>query len=151
KSIELLGTYLVYERSLVSSQGEGEPIPVAEISASSFRLTGARPLLGRPLVDSDERPDAPPVAVIGYDVWQSRFAADTAVVGRVVRLGAEQMTIVGVMPRGYAFPISQDVWVPLRIDLRRYAPREGPSFAGIFGRLAPGFTFDQARAELASI
>jgi predicted permease len=61
------------------------------------------------------------------------------------------VTIVGVMPRGYAFPVSQDLWVPLRVDLRRYAPREGPSFALAFGRLAPGATFDQASAEVASI
>jgi predicted permease len=151
KSIELLGTYLTYERNLIAGTGQGDPVPVAEISASAFRLTGVRPLLGRPLTDADERPDAPPVAVIGFDVWQSRFSSDSGVVGRVVRLGSAPTTIVGVMPKGYAFPISQDLWIPLHMNLERYRPREGPTFAQVFGRLAPGVTFDQARAEVASI
>ena len=151
KSIELLGTYLTYERNLIAGNGEGDPVPVAEISASAFRLTGVAPLLGRPLTAADERADAPAVAVIGFDVWQSRFFADSSIIGRVVRLGAVQTTIVGVMPKGYAFPISQDLWVPLRVDLERYLPREGPALAQVFGRLAPGVTFEQARAELAGI
>ena len=59
---------------------------------------GERPLLGRTLVDGDERPGAPRVVVIGHDVWETRFGSATDVVGRVVRIDRETVTVVGVMP-----------------------------------------------------
>ena len=63
------------------------------------------PLLGRTLLDEDERPGAPPVLVIAYEQWQRQFNADARILGRTVRLGDTPHTIVGVMPEGFAFPI----------------------------------------------
>ena len=123
---------------------------IAEITASAFQLTLVPPLLGRSLVDADERAGAQPVAVIGYDVWQSRFAGDPRVVGRTVRLGPQPTIVVGVMPEGFAFPVAHSLWVPLRLNPLDYQRRQGPQI-GIFGRLAPGATLAQAQAELTTI
>jgi predicted permease len=101
-------------------------------------------------MEADERPDAPPVAVIGHDVWQRRFGGDPGVVGRTVRLGGAPATVVGVMPAGYGFPVAHTVWVPLRLDALDHARGEGPSLR-LFGRLAPGVTLDRAQAELATL
>src|SRR5690606_24118402 len=93
---------------------------------------------------------APPVVVIGHDVWQRRFAGDPGVVGRVVRLGREQATIVGVMPRGFGFPVAHTAWTPFRLNALDYERGAGPSVR-VFGRLAPGVSLDEAQAELTAL
>ena len=88
--------------------------------------------------------------VIGYDEWQRQFNADPGVLGRVVRLDETQHTIVGVMPQGFGFPISHSYWVPLRpTEFDRSAAAR--TSVNVFGRLADGFTLEDARAELATI
>lgn len=80
-SVADLGAYRLLRRSLITGEGDGEPISVAEISASGFRVARTPPLMGRTLDATDERPGAPPVAVVGYHVWQTRLGGDPTVVG----------------------------------------------------------------------
>jgi predicted permease len=101
-------------------------------------------------VNADEQPGAAPVVVLGYDVWRSRFNEDSSVVGRLVRVGSTQRTVVGVMPEGFAFPVNYAMWVPLRVDPADSEWGGGPSMY-VFGRLAPGATLEGARAELATL
>ena len=148
RSVVDLGAFLTIQRNLVSKTGQGEPIKIAEMTASGFRLTRVPPLLGRTLIDADERFGAPRVVVIGYDVWQSQFAGDQAIVGREIRIGRDAHTIVGVMPRGFRFPINHQYWIPLRFDPRvPVAPGTGPNL-DVFGRLARGVSKEAAQAEL---
>src|SRR5690606_25152627 len=95
------GAFRDDERNLVIGDAAGEPVAVAEITASAFDVARVPPLLGRTLVAADERPGAPAVAVIGHALWRTRFGADPNVVGRSVRLGGTPTTIVGVMPEGF--------------------------------------------------
>ena len=151
RSVVDVGAFRSVQRNLIAPSGEGAPITLAEMTASGFRVARVAPHLGRTLLDADEHPDAPPVVVIGYDVWQSRFQADPSVVGRTMRLGHALHTIVGVMPKGYAFPVSHHYWVPLRVPVaERVKPGMGPSLYA-FGRLAPGATDVAAQSELAVI
>jgi predicted permease len=147
RSVEDLGAYRLAQRNLITSDGDSRPVEVAEISASAFRVAPARPLLGRTLSEADERPDAPAVAVIGHDVWQVRFGGDPNVVGRTVQLGRTPTTVVGVMPEEYAFPVSQSLWIPLRVSPVDHPRGGGPGLA-LFGRLAPGASLAEAQAEL---
>jgi len=126
-----------------------EWVRVAEITASGFRLARVPPLLGRWIAEADEHVTAAPVVVIGYDVWQSRFAADRAVVGQTVRLGETLHTVVGVMPEGFAFPVNHRYWIPLRSDPSG-SLKPAPQGA-VFARLAPGVSLDGAQAELTTI
>lgn len=146
-SVVDLGAFRMLPRNLASGEGYGEPVEVAEIGASAFRVARVPPLLGRTLDAADEQPGAAPVAVLGYDVWQARLGGDSSAVGQTVRLGNTVTTVVGIMPKGFAFPVSQNLWVPLRLDHAGYQPLQGPSIQ-VFGRLAPGVTLAQAQAEL---
>jgi putative ABC transport system permease protein len=148
--VEEVGAFRMVERNLAAGAGEGEPVVVAEISASAFRIIRTPPLLGRALVEADERAGAPPVVVIGHDEWRTRFGGDPGVVGRTVRLGSTRATVAGVMPEGFGFPVSQSFWVPLRLDAADHPRGAGPEIH-VFGRLAPGATMDQARTELATL
>jgi putative ABC transport system permease protein len=149
-SVEELGAFRTLARNLTVEGRGGEAIEVAEISASAFRLARTPPLLGRFLDASDELAAAPPVTVIGYDLWQRRFGGDPKAVGQTVRLGREASTVVGVMPPGFRFPVSNELWVPLRVNALEHGPGEGPGIR-VFGRLAPGFTIREAQAELTAL
>ena len=149
QSVEDLGGFQTIERRVIVDGRPAEWVRVAEISASGFRLARVQPLLGRWIADADEHVAAAPVVVIGYDVWQSRFASDRAVIGHTVRLGEIIHTVVGVMPEGFAFPVNHRYWIPLRADpLGSLKPApEGV----VFARLASGVSLDGAQAELTTV
>ncbi|HEU4630546.1 MAG TPA: ABC transporter permease [Gemmatimonadaceae bacterium] len=149
-SVTDFGAWEDVTRNLTGRDGEPRPVQVAAITASGFRVAATPPLLGRTLVPADERPGAPPVVVLGHDVWQARFAGDSAIVGQSVRLGDAYATVVGVMPDGFAFPVAHDAWMPFRPDVPDAAPLGGPAIT-IFGRLAPGATLDEAQGELTAL
>jgi hypothetical protein len=150
RTVREIGAAQILERNLSVDNGPGEPAEVAEISASAFPLTRVPPLLGRTLIESDEQAGAPLVAVIGYNLWQSRFAGDPKVVGRTVRVGRAQATVVGVMPEGFGFPVAQELWLPLRLNVLEHERGQGPALQ-VFGRLAPGATLEEAQVELAAL
>lgn len=150
QSVEDLAAFRTVTRNLMITEGTAEPVAAAEMSAAAFRAVRVPPALGRTLLESDEAVDAPLVAVIGHDLWQTRFSGDSAVIGRTVRLAGALSTIVGVMPRGFAFPRAQELWVPLRVDVSHYDRRQGVPIR-IVGRLAPGASLEQARAELVNL
>jgi predicted permease len=122
---------------------------IARMHAAGFRVAGVPPLLGRPLLDDDERTGAPPVVVIAEEEWRRWFDADPEVIGRTAVIGGEPHTVVGVMPAGFRFPVSHRYWVPLHRDPNA-TPGTGPTL-NVFGRLAPGATRAAAQAELATI
>lgn len=147
ESVEDLSAFRTLQRNLFTVEGRGEPVEVAEISASAFRVARVRPQLGRFLVESDELASAPPVIVLGHDVWRTHFGGDRAVIGRTVRLGSTRATVVGVMPKEFAYPIAHEVWTPLRLNVPSY-PRLGGPEIRVLGRLADGVTLDEAQSEL---
>jgi predicted permease len=149
-SVRELGAWRSDRRNLVREDGSTELVRVAEMSAAGFRVARVPALIGRTLVDSDERAGGPAVVVIGYDEWQRRFDGDPGVAGRTVRLGSAVHTIVGVMPEAFRFPVYDRFWIPLRMNPSDYSPGSGPAIE-IFGRLADGVTLKQAQAELTTI
>src|SRR5688572_5684564 len=84
RSVQDMGAFRVVRRNLVTNDGVGTPVEIAEISASAFRVTRVPPLIGRTLSDADEAAGAAPVVVIGEALWRARFAADPNVIGRTV-------------------------------------------------------------------
>ncbi len=150
RSVTDLGAFRDVTLNLITQGGDARPVPAAEITASGFRIASEAPLLGRALIADDERAGAPPVVVLGHDVWKTRFAGDAGVLGRSVQLGEGFATVVGVMPEGFEFPVAHDLWMPLRLDVGGELPRSGPGL-NVFGRLAPGASLEDAQAELAAI
>ena len=149
-SMDVVGAFRMAEVNFILADSTGGEIFLAEMTASAFRAAGVAPLLGRSVVESDERMGSARVVVISHNLWQRRFQADPAILGRVVRLGEVEHTIVGVMPKGFAFPVAQDAWTPLRLNPSNSAPGTGPALV-IFGRLAPGMTREVAQSELTAI
>lgn len=159
QTIEDVGAYRLIRRNVAAAGLPPEPVRVAEISAAAFTLARVPPLLGRYLTRDDERDNAAPVIVIREDEWQRRFAGDPHVLGRTLKVGDTEPTIVGVMPKSFGFPVNERYWIPLRLtsaDLKTaQAPSNMPFKAMppgglyVFGRLAEGADLGSAQAELA--
>jgi hypothetical protein len=128
------------------------------VSSNYFDVLGVRPAIGRPFTWAEERANAN-VAIVSDAVWRSRFNADRAIVGRVVRLSGTPFTIVGVMPAGFehvggtyrSFPQGQtvDVWWPMPLD-QAFGDRYS-HYVNAVARLAPGVTPQQASSDLSAI
>jgi putative ABC transport system permease protein len=148
-SFQDVAAFTTVQRNLLIPETPVELVRVVRMTASGFGIARTSPLMGRPLLDEDDRSNAR-VLVIGYDEWQYRFAADPAVVGRFVRLGNEDYTVVGVMPKGFRFPVDDGYWLPLAFE-----PAERERSAAIpvtiVGRLAEGATIQSAEAEMATV
>ncbi|HEX2094927.1 MAG TPA: ABC transporter permease, partial [Longimicrobiaceae bacterium] len=150
RSVRQLSAFRDSHRYLRVPGGTTGGVRVAEMTASGFDVARVPPLLGRPLLASDEAEGAPAVLVIGHDEWRRDFGADRGIVGREVRLDGTPYTVVGVMPEGFRFPYNHGYWTRLRSDPALHGPGQGPRVT-IFGRLASGVPRAAAEAELRSV
>ncbi len=121
----------------------------SRITTNLFDVLGQPPLLGRTFVEGEDRRDADPVVIIGYDIWTNRFARDPNVIGRILKINGSPATIVGIMPDGMKFPDNSELWVPF-IPTDAQMTRELRPL-NVFGRLAPGVTKEQAATEIDGI
>jgi predicted permease len=132
------------------------------VSGNFFSVLGVRATLGRPLMPEDDRPDAPPVAVVSFGYWRSRLGGEEAVVGRGVDIDGIAMTLVGVMPQGFFGERierdSADFWMPLSLrpkltltvmpQVKSLLTNPNAYWLGMIGRLKPGVSRTQANAEI---
>jgi putative ABC transport system permease protein len=149
-TFKALGAAHLESLNLVDADGRALPVRGSTITASAFDIVRVAPLMGRRLVQADERPGAADVIVLAYDLWQSHFGGDPAVVGRTIRLNGVPHEVVGIMPDGFLFPYRDHFWVPLRWNPLDYDWGQGPSVL-VFGRLADGVSVRGADAELGAI
>jgi putative ABC transport system permease protein len=147
RAIRELSAFRTVTPNLIMPGVQPGSVRVASMTASGFGVARVRPLMGRYFTEDDEREGAPPVIVIGESVWRNRFASDPAILGRSIQLGATMHSIIGVMPKGFAFPVNHQFWTPLRARGIAPEPLAGPEVL-IFGRLAPAATFEMAQAEM---
>ncbi len=151
-----------YGGALLNLTAAGQPNALygARVSANLLPLLGVPPLKGRYFVPAEDQPGRDQVIVLSYDLWQRHFAADPAIVGRTIRLtgaNTEDYTVVGVMPRGFNFPLGipsavnmptrrMAYWIPFGVDPLRQS-RDGMRCL-VVGRLKPGVSPAQAQADL---
>jgi predicted permease len=125
-------------------------IVVGDVTPSLFPMLQASPAIGRLFVDGDDRPGAPPVAILSYALWQRAFGGRADVVSQSVRFDSTTYAIVGVMPASFAFPDHEvAAWLPMYVPPVTQPDRKGwriSAFQAI-GRLRPGVTAEQATAE----
>ena len=121
----------------------------ARVSVNFFRVFGVQPQLGRVFTTEEETTGNDRVIVLSDAYWQRRFAADPTIVGRQLSLNGSQYTVVGVMPRRFAYPPDAEVWAPFAPDSQ--AMHRGSRFVRGVGRLAPGATIEKGAGELNAI
>jgi putative ABC transport system permease protein len=134
--------------------GLGEPreVRAGVVGGSYFDVMGLRPVLGRLLGPSDDGPNAAGAAVLTYRFWTTVLKGDPSVIGKTVRLGDRTATIVGVLEPSVPYPadteiIANVVTSPHHLSATMVTGRVH-RMTELFGRLAPGVTVEQARADL---
>jgi predicted permease len=145
------------DQRIMGTGDAAEALGVGLVSASFWSFFDVRPQLGRFFTaDEDRVPFGSPVAVIGYAYWKSRLASDSAVLGRQLRIGGKQYTIVGVTPNGFngVWPRTAMAYVPITsaaedmFGTDRYYLEHNASWLEMIARLKPGVTTETANAEL---
>ena len=149
-SFEELAGFYTGTANVAGDDAQPERYEGAFLSANAFEVLRARPELGRTFQPGEDSPAAPAVVILGHDLWRNRFRGDPEILGRAVRINGEAMTVVGVMPEGFRFPILQDLWLPLRLDTATLKRGEGLTLE-VYGRLRPSATLESARTELQGI
>jgi len=125
----------------------------AQVEANFLPTLGIQPLAGRNFTRDEDRPNAPPVALLSYGFWKSRFGGDRTVVGKTIPLDGRSATILGILPQQFEMPTLEhaDVLVPQALDeSAQQRPNTGPVLYSI-ARLKPGVTPAQAAAALAPL
>ena len=158
-SFEQISAYTFTNLNL-SGTGEPARLSAVRFSANLLPLVGATPMLGRAFLPEEDKEGANRVVILSHALWKSRFGSDAGIVGRSLTLDNKSYTVVGVMSSTFQFPVGFgylgkvlndpiDLYVPLAATSRE-ATRGNYSFFAL-GRLKPGVTIDQARAEMTTI
>jgi putative ABC transport system permease protein len=142
-----------------------ERVRVANVHATMFSILRVKPMIGRTFTAAEDQANGPRVVMLGHGLWQRRYGADPAIVGRQVRIGGQAFTVVGIMPEEFRLPLDfgaagrTEAWFPMQIDPSQQTSAPGPEFPkgganhGFYAvaRLAPGATVEIANAQLRSV
>jgi putative ABC transport system permease protein len=156
KSFSMMAGYLTGSTINVTYKNTPQRYTGGYVSEDFFKIVGVSPVLGRDFTAEDNKAGAEKVAILGDEIWRRDFNADPNIIGQGIRINGKAATIIGVMPRGFKFPFSEELWTPLynefpptsRGDLRLGANNNAPA---VLGRLKPGVTPDQVNAEFIAL
>ena len=127
-----------------------ERLTCAGVESTFLPTLGVGPMLGRNFSADEDRPDAPAVVLISYDLWRSHYGHDPAIVGRTVSLDGRPARVLGVLPKEFEFPTLEhvDIIRPQQLDEAAERKAQPGALMMAFARLKPGVTIEQASAAL---
>ncbi|PYK29221.1 MAG: permease [Verrucomicrobia bacterium] len=156
KSFSMMAGYLSGSTINLTYKNNPQRYTGGYVTEDMFKIVGVAPVLGRDFSAEDNKAGAEKVTILGDEIWRRDFGADPNIIGQSVRVNGKPATIIGVMPPGFKFPFSDELWTPL---YNQYPPvPRGQLLIGarnpapaVLGRLKPGVTLDQANAEMIAI
>jgi len=154
-TVSAFGDFSTVDFTLIGFGGEPRVVTAGVVNGSFFEVMGLRPALGRLIDAGDDGPKAAPVAVLTHRYWTTVLHSDPTVVGKVIRLGPGNATVVGVLEPSVPYPaetqvIANVVTSPHHLGATMQEER-WHRMTELFGRLAPGATLEGARAELKAV
>jgi putative ABC transport system permease protein len=149
RSFDRLGAYS-YDG--VNFTGDAAPQKIQDflVTPNFFSTLGVQPHLGRDFLAEEGEPGKNQELILSYGLWERRYAADPKILGKVVKVDGKPFTIVGVMGKGFDFPISAEAWLPLAFDAKQRVERDNRSLWAI-GHLRDGVSIEQVDAEMLTI
>jgi putative ABC transport system permease protein len=124
--------------------GVSERVPAQRVSPEFFEALGVRPVLGRGFLKEEGEAGSGSRVVLSHAAWQRIFDKDPQIVGREVLVDGKSSTVVGIAPRGFAFPEGAEVWMPLPLPTSAAAPRDQRHLSAV-GLLKEGRSLSDAR------
>ncbi len=131
----------------LTGQGSPQLLIGYAVSANYLRILGVPPQLGRLYTDQEDAPNGPKVALLSDRLWRTTFHADPNIVNKAITLDGSAYTVLGVMPRGFDYPATVEIWTPSAMAVSAYDDFNNP-YVRILGRLRPGITLAQAQKTL---
>ena len=140
-----------YGGDLTTVTGAREPVRAQTfwVSGDFFNVLGVKPVVGRTFALEESKPGGTPVAVVSYGFWQRLLGGKSDLAGTTLRLMDKNVTVVGVMPAGFAFPQDAEVWIPRELFLQETS-RSAHNWS-VVARLGRGIKTEQANAEVSAI
>ncbi len=153
KTTKTIKSGSTYEQGPVNLIGTGwaERISAAEVSKNFFSALGVQPSEGRTFLPSEENRSGPSVAILSDALWRSRYSSDPRLIGKNIEINGTLFTVIGIMPPSFHFPGKTQLWAPMPLNFSQELFGGNAFFWNYVGRLRPGITLDQARAELTAI
>ncbi len=150
RAFESFTAFSGWNNTLAEPGQPAERLFSIDTSADFFTTFRVQPMLGRAYTADEQVPGRNQVAILSHALWQTRFGGDPNIVGRSIRLNAEQVTVIGVMPASFTYPLfwgKVDLWRPITIP-RHIVEDRNNHFFGAIGRLNPSVTSAQATTQL---
>lgn len=134
-------------------QGHSDAIRAAAVSPDYFNVLGVSAQAGRVFSEGDDQPGRDHVVILGHELWKQQFGSDASLIGRTIRLNREDYAVIGVMPASFnLLGYTPKLWIPLVVTAadQTETARKDRSLL-VVGRMKPGVTLEQARAEFATL
>ena len=151
QTLESVGAARLTPSLELELDGVRETHVTSSITANLLDVLGVRPAIGRSFESVHERPGGPAAVILSHGLWVRRFGADPDVVGRQIAFGQQTKEILGVLPRAVWYPMTTgpqpDLYIPYVVTASERSNARGVSMF-VVGRLRPGVSLDQARADL---
>jgi predicted permease len=150
QSMDLTGW--LFNPGTLSEPGEAEYVQEFQASSNLFAVLGVPLMRGRAFLPEEDRAGGAPVAILGYSLWQRRFAGNPAALGMAVVVDGKRYTVVGIAPASFRLEGTEaDVYTPMGQNTAPFMQNRGPHPVGAVARLRPGATLVQAQSELAAM
>src|SRR4030095_16417902 len=154
-TIAAFGDFSTADLAMILPAGDPRMVKAGVVNGSFFEVMGLRPALGRLITPHDDGPNADGVAVLTYRFWTTAFNSDPSVIGKTVRLGVTPTTIIGVLEPSVPYPTETEIMANMGTSPHHLGAtmntRRNHRMTDLFGRLAPGTSVDDARAELTAL
>lgn len=140
--------------AILSGAGDSQELRGLAANGDIFRVMDVQPIIGRGFTAEEAKLGQPDVVVLGHGLWQRAFAGNPNILGQQISLSERKLTVIGVMPAGWKFPVdaeSSEYIMPLEPLVAKDVPQRGACFLRLIGRLKPGVTIAQAEAEMKPI
>jgi putative ABC transport system permease protein len=135
--------------SLTGGSGEPEQLPGGIVSANTFEILGVTPQLGRSFRPEEDGPDEADVVILSHGLWERRFGANPGIINQSIVVNNRPRTVIGVMPLGFKFPETAELWLPLTPEVKGWT-RNDHGISAV-GRLKPGMSLEQAQADMSAV
>ncbi|HYK38051.1 ABC transporter permease [Alloacidobacterium sp.] len=138
------------DEKTLTGQGAPQFLIGYAVSANYLRILGVEPRLGRLYTNQEDRPGGPKVALLSDHLWRTTFHSDPGIVGRAITLDGTPYTVLGIMPRGFDYPSTVEVWTPVAMAPSAFDDFKH-DYVRILGRLKPGVTLTMAQKAVNAV
>src|SRR5258708_1943843 len=149
RSFDDLAAYAWDEVNLTGDR-EAQKVQDFQVTANFFPMIGVQPLMGRTFLPEEEEPGRNQEIILSYGLWEQCYGSDPNILNRVIKVDGKSFNVIGVMKKGFDFPMPAEAWIPLALSTKERVRRDNRHL-WVLGRLKPGVSFSASAAEMQAI